>query len=387
MTRPAVVASLTLILVALGACRRPPAPGDALRGLSAAERARFDSGRAVFVQVFTPETGLGPLFNANACAECHEAPVVGGTGDEVERHAAAFHPEASGRACDELPAFGGPVFQDSVTPLLRAALGIDREPVPPAATAIAARTTPDVFGFGLLDAVPDSAILALADPEDRNGDGISGRPNRFFDGRLGRLGRKALVPTLREFNDGAFQIEQGITSPSVPVEGTVAGRPLPAGTDPAADPELQARALVVNDAFVRLLAPPAPLKQSREARQGRELFGRIGCAGCHVPALRTGDNPIAALKNKEVAAYTDLLLHDMGTELADICFGLATPSEFRTEPLMGLRLGTQFLHDGRAKTPEQAFDFHGGEGTRSRDLFRSLPAADRAALVAFLRTL
>ncbi|HMG19553.1 MAG TPA: hypothetical protein VK573_12570, partial [Gemmatimonadales bacterium] len=94
MTRPAVVASLTLILVALGACRRPPAPGDALRGLSAAERARFDSGRAVFVQVFTPETGLGPLFNANACAECHEAPVVGGTGDEVERHAAAFHPEA-----------------------------------------------------------------------------------------------------------------------------------------------------------------------------------------------------------------------------------------------------------------------------------------------------
>jgi CxxC motif-containing protein (DUF1111 family) len=387
MNRPGVVASLTLILGAFAACRRPPAPGEPLRGLSAAERARFDSGRVVFAQVFTPETGLGPLFNANACAECHEDPVSGGTGDEVERHAAAFHPEASGRACDELPAFGGPVFQDSVTPLLRAALGIDREPVPPTATAVAVRTTPDVLGFGLLDAVPDSAILALADPDDRNGDGISGRPNRFFDGRLGRLGRKALVPTLREFNDGAFQIEQGITSPSVPVEGTVAGRPLPAGTDPAADPELQAHGLVVTDAFVRLLAPPAPLKPSREARQGRELFGRIGCAGCHVPALRTGDSPIAALKNKEVAAYTDLLLHDMGPEAADICFGLATPSEFRTEPLMGLRLATQFLHDGRAKTPAQAIDLHGGEGAKSRDLFRALPAVDRAALVAFLKTL
>lgn len=387
MTGPASVAALLMILGSLGACRRPPAPGEPLRGISPAERARFDSGRAVFAQVFTPETGLGPLFNANACAECHEDPVSGGTGDEVERHAAAFHPEATGRACDELPAFGGPVFQDSVTPLLRAALGIDREPVPPAATAVAARTTPDVLGFGLLDAVPDSAILALADPDDRDGDGISGRPNRFFDGRLGRLGRKALVPTLREFNDGAFQIEQGITSPSVPVEGTVAGRPLPAGTDPAADPELQAHALVVNDAFVRLLAPPASIKASREARRGRDVFTQTGCAACHVPALRTGDNPIAALKNKEVAAYTDLLLHDMGAELADICFGLATPSEFRTEPLMGLRLATQFLHDGRAKTPEQAIDLHGGEGTRSRDLFRALPAEDRAALVAFLRTL
>jgi len=88
-----------------------------------------------------------------------------------------------------------------------------------------------------------------------------------------------------------------------------------------------------------------------------------------------------------VAAFTDLLLHDMGPDLADICFGLATPSEFRTEPLMGLRLRSHFLHDGRANTPEQAIDLHGGEATRSRELFRALPAADRAALLAFLKTL
>ena len=143
----------------------------------------------------------------------------------------------------------------------------------------------------------------------------------------------------------------------------------------------------MTDAFVRLLAPPAQLKESREARRGREVFAQTGCTSCHVPALRTGDNPIPALSHKEVAAYTDLLLHDMGPDLADICFGLATPSEFRTEPLMGMRLATHFLHDGRAKTPEEAIQMHAGEGTRSRDLFKALPAADRAALVAFLKTL
>src|SRR5206468_7998009 len=111
--------------------------------------------------------------------------------------------------------------------------------------------------------------------------------------------------------------------------------------------------LELTDAFVQLLAPPAPLKQSKEAQHGRDVFTRIGCPSCHIPTLRTGDNPIAALSHKDVAAYSDLLLHDMGQELADICFGLATPSEFRTEPLMGLRFSTHFLHDGRATTPEQ----------------------------------
>jgi CxxC motif-containing protein (DUF1111 family) len=375
-----------LAAICAAACR-PPQLGDPLRGLSKAERAQFDSGLVVFATTFTPAVGLGPLFNASGCGECHEDPVVGANGDEVERHAAVFHPERAGAMCDELADKGGPVFQDSVTPALHTALGIDHEPLPPMVTTVAARSTPDVFGFGLLDAVPDSEILKYADPDDRNGDGISGRPNRFFDGRLGRFGRKALVPTLREFNDGAFQVEIGITNPSVPVEGTVTGDSLPAGTDPAPDPELGERGLELTDAFVRLLAPPAPLKQTGEARRGSDIFARVGCTSCHVPALRTGDNPIRALSHKEVAAYTDLLLHDMGPDLADICLGLATPSEFRTEPLMGLRHATQFLHDGRAKTPEQAVDLHGGEGARARDLFKALPAADRAALLAFLKTL
>lgn len=378
---------LGLALTALAGCRPQPKLGDPLPGLSAVERDRFARGRAVFDSTFTPTTGLGPLFNADGCGECHEEPVLGGVGDEVERHAAAFHPDTAVRACDELAASGGPVFQQHVTPLLKAALAIDSEPVSAAATAVAARTTPPVFGFGLLDAVPDSAILAYADPDDQNRDGISGRPNRFFDGRLGRFGRKALIPTLREFIAGAFTIEQGITNPAVPLEETVAGAPLPHGTDPAPEPELSADGLDAADAFVRLLAPPAALKASREARDGRTVFDRIGCAQCHVPTLPTGESAVAALRHRSVAVYSDLLLHDMGSDLADICLGLATPAEFRTEPLMGLRLVTRLLHDGRAATVEAAIDLHGGEAAASRDRFRALSATERAALLAFLQTL
>ena len=387
MNRPLGVWCVALALVAVAACRRPPQPGDPLRGLTAAERARFDSGRVVFDSAFAPETGLGPLFNAVACGECHEDPAAGGAGDEIERHATAFHPAATARPCDELVALGGPVFQQRVTPALRAAVGIDSEPVPPQMTAIAARTSPDILGFGLLDAVPDSAILVRADPDDRDRDGISGRPNRFFDGRVGRFGRKALVPTLREFNDGAFPVEQGVTNPAALDEGTFGDRPFPAGTDPTPEPELSREGIDLVDFFVRRLAPPAPQHLSREARQGRDAFTSVGCDGCHVPVLRTGDSPIPALRRREVAAYTDLLLHDMGPELADICFALATPSEFRTEPLMGVRLMARFLHDGRATTLEQAIELHAGEAARSRDRFRALPAEQRAALVAFLKTL
>src|SRR5207237_4514540 len=130
---------------------------------------------------------------------------------------------------------GGPVIQDSVTPALHAALGIERESVPAAATDSAVRTTPSLLGFGLLEAVPDAEILALADPLDRNGDGISGRPDRTADGRLGRFGRKAQIATLREFTAGAFVNEMGITSPTEPRVQTVWGEALPPGRSPTPD--------------------------------------------------------------------------------------------------------------------------------------------------------
>src|SRR6266487_1470811 len=370
MSRGPAVA-LLLVTATTSHCNKPVNAGDPLRGLSSAEQHRFRRGRVVFDSLFTPEKGLGPLFNATGCGECHEEPVAGGSGDEVEVHATAFH---AGAACDPLAGEGGPVIQLKVTPALKAALGIDSEPFPKRATGRGRRTSLAIFGRGLLDAVPDAVILSYADSADRNHDGIRGRPNRF-------------VPTLDEFNAGAFVAEMGVTDPAQPTEETIGGAPIPPGVDPVADPEINQEQLDLTNDFVRFLAPPSPAPLTNEGRRGRELFSRVGCAGCHIPALRTGDSPVPALARTTFYAYTDLLLHDMGPDLADICLGLATPSDFRTEPLIGLRLATHFLHDGRAKTPEQAIELHAGEGARARDLFQALPAGDRAALVAFLKTL
>jgi CxxC motif-containing protein (DUF1111 family) len=371
-------------LALLTACAAPTNPGDPLPGLTERELAQFGRGQLEFERTFSPETGLGPLFNAESCVACHGEPASGGGGEIVEVHATAFDEEGG---CDPLLDVGGPVYQQRVTAALRDALDVEEEPIPSRATARAVRTTPDVFGFGLLDAVPEEAILALADPDDRDGDGVSGRVNRFFDGRVGRFGRKALIPTLREFNEGAFLIEQGVTTPANPVEGTVAGIALPGGVDPAPEPEIDQVAIDSTDAFVRFLAPPASLPLPRSGRRGRGVFRTIGCAACHVPTLKTGEHLVHALSSRRVEAYTDLLLHDMGPELADICLGEATPSEFRTEPLMGLRFSRRFLHDGRAVSIEEAIRMHDGEAAPARDRFDALSDADRQALLEFLKAL
>ena len=381
-------------LALLAACEREPKLGDPIAGLTREQRAQFERGKEAFAEEFCTETGLGPLFNANSCAECHESPVAGGPGEEVELHMTAFSPGEE-PFCNPLTEQGGPVIQQHATAALTVALGIRKEPEPSKATGRGRRTTPDLFGFGLLDAVPEETILALADPDDRNHDGISGRVNRAPDGHVGRFGRKAAVASLHEFNGSAYLFEQGVTSPAFPDEESIGGKPVPDGVDPVGEPEITQETLDATDAFVRFLAPPAPKHLDAEGKRGKQVFTEIGCAACHVPTLRTAaDHPVKALRDKEVAAYTDLLLHDMGPELADICLGLATPSEFRTEPLMGLRLSedidegeARFLHDGRAKTIEEAIRLHGGEGTSSRDLFKLLPETDRLALVTFLRSL
>ena len=370
-------------LFVFAACAKVVKPGDPIPGLAREQRARFARGKTVFDSIFTPETGLGPLFNSTGCGECHEDPAAGGRGDEIEVHAAAFHAPA----CDPLVEEGGPVVQQHTTPALKQALGIDSEPFPPSATARAHRTSPVVFGRGLLDLVPDSVILSYADPDDRNQDGIRGRPGRALDGRVGRFGRKALVPTLREFNAGAFPTETGVTDPEQPTEENIGGQPIPPGVDPLPEPEISSEALALADDFVRFLGAPTPANLGKEGRRGRALFAQLGCASCHIPKLRTGYSPLPALAHREFPAYTDLLLHDMGPELADICLGVATPEDFRTEPLLDLRDAKTFLHDGRASGIEQAVELHGGEGAGARDRFNGLSAADRAAVVAFLKSL
>ena len=377
-------ATLLAALVGTMSCGGRPQPGSPLDGLTDAQRERFRMGRVVFNQVFTPPTGLGPLFNNVSCASCHNDPLPGGSGPFTQVNAAILNADGF---CDPLADRGGPIFQLSLTPALRDALGIDAEPIPPEADK-GRRTTPDVFGFGFLDAVPEATILGLADPDDDDGDGISGRVNRFFDGRVGRFGRKALTPTLAEFNEGAFHFEQGVTVPNFITEGTVGGQPIPAGVDPVPEPEVSAELVAQTHAYVQTLALVQPNSLDGTARRGQQTFSRIGCAKCHVPNLRTGDYPIQVIANREFAAYTDLLLHDMGLELSDLCQGLvATPAEFRTEPLMGLRLVRRYLHDGRATSIEQAVDLHAGEAARSRDAFRALSGSDRTALVRFLRSL
>jgi CxxC motif-containing protein (DUF1111 family) len=370
----------------------PFAPaGSPLPGLSPAQRALFRQGSAVFQIEFVPENGLGPLFNAVGCAACHENPVVGGSGsndpeeegEDVETHASAF----IGAVCDDRAAVGGQVVQQQVTPALEAALGITAEPDIPGATASGRRTTPDVFGFGLLDAVPDAEIAALADPYDLNGDGISGRVHRLPDGRVGRFGRKAQEADLTAFNSGAFVMEMGVTNPGNQTEQTVGGNPLPDGVDPTPEPEITQDEFAAADAFVHLLAPPRPRPLDFTGVIGKAVFGKIGCASCHVPALVTGASPVSAISRKVVPAYTDLLLHDMGPRLADICLGEALPSEFRTEPLMGLRFATAFMHDGRALTIQQAIAAHGGEAAGARSRFARLTLFERFALLKFLRTL
>ncbi len=379
------------VLVLLGCTPKPSKQaelGDPLLGLNREQLARFAEGKKVFEREFTPEDGLGPLFNSNACAECHESPVVGGVGDEVEIHASRF---VAPDVCDPLFQEGGPVIQQNATPLLQGH-GIQKEQIPPSATSQAQRSTPPVFGFGLVDAIPDQAILSYEDPNDKNHDGISGRANRSLDGRLGRFGRKAFVATLFDFNAGAFPAEQGVTTPLSPVEETINGQPVPPDTDPAGDPEISQKEIdQVND-FVRFLAPP-PRKfvqehpEKEQVEQGEKVFKQVHCAACHVPQMKTGPSDIAALDRKPVFLYSDLLLHDMGPDLADICLGLAAPSEFRTELLMGLRFREQFLHDGRAKTVRGAIEQHGGEATKSREAFKALSEKNKEALLKFLGTI
>ena len=412
MQRATISTVASFLALALAACtdtpppsspNRPPpsaratlADGDdvqldvPLAGLTAAELDRFNRGRVVFSRVFTEAEGLGPSFNSAACANCHEEPSVGGTGDDLVEDIETHVARLSGTTCEDLAAFGGGVIQHHTTGLLQAAYPgylAEITPVEPG-TVVAHRSTPALFGFGLLDAIPASAIQALADPTDAAGDSISGRPS-LANGKLLRFGRKATDETLLGFNAGAFQNEMGITSSVALAEQLLVGVPFPfsSAISPTTGAELSNKDLALATDFVRFLRPPPQAKRDALANDGRELFSSVGCASCHVPSLQTAPSTVRALDRVTVSAFTDLLLHDMGPGLADICRGNTLASEFRTEPLMGLRFRERFLHDARAETLDDAVLQHGGEATRARDRFAGLKASQRAALIAYLNTL
>ena len=363
--------------------------GNPIPGLNGAQLAAFFRGKDVFERTFTDANGLGPTFNASSCAECHGEPedggVTGAGGDEVETHFSRWY----SNQCDAMNAQGGFVHQDSITSTLFSLGYSTPEPFPNTRFyyyQMGTRTTPDVFGFGLLSLVPDNSIRALADPNDLNRDGVSGRVHQAAGGAVGRFGRKAQEPNLNVFNTNAFHDEMGVTTNANIKENTYGSAVLPARADPARDPELSDADLADLNAFMLFLAPPSQLPATTETLSGQRFFSQIGCANCHVPTLTTGNNIVAALRNKPVRAFTDLLLHDMG-EQQDICLGNADEFEFRTEPLMGARFNETFMHDGRASTVEEAIQLHGGEGSRARSSFDRLTPTQKAAVVAYVLTL
>lgn len=364
-------------------------PGTPLPGLSEAQLGEFQAGLALFDKVYTPEEGLGPLFNENQCSACHTVPASGGT-TGFERVVKATRFEGPG-ACDALSHEGGENIRSQATPLLKAH-GVEREVIPPSATEVGRFLPPFLFGLGLVEAIPDETILSREDPDDLDRDGISGRAGRTPDGRLARFGRKAEFATVTEFIDGALRFEMGLTTPRNPEEETINGVPVPPGTDPAPDPEVGQGTLDLLTAFVRFLVPPGRATPRSTAHRdtlaaGERLFHAMGCAQCHTPSLRTGPSDVPALHRKTVNLYSDLLLHDMGPALTDVCGVAASPAEVRTEMLMGLRHRDIYLHDGRTGDLAEAVLAHGGEAQDARDAFAGLTWLRQQYVLIFLRSL
>ena len=267
-------------------------------------------------------------------------------------------------------------------------------------TMTSVRMSPPVFGLGLLAAVPDKDIVALADPDDRNHDGVRGRVNHVWNSEtsraeVGRFGLKANQPTLRQQVASALIGDMGLTSSLFKEQNctakeeaclrTASGRYLEASDD-------DLKSLV---GYMEAVAPPLRRAGDRASTQGEQLFRQIGCASCHVPSLTTGaDGPLRHAANRAIHPYTDLLLHDMGEGLADGRPDFeASGRDWRTAPLWGIGLaGTvldkpTYLHDGRARTLSEAILWHGGEAAHARNAFAALNENNRNAIIAFLNSL
>jgi CxxC motif-containing protein (DUF1111 family) len=391
--RTAGIMILTAGLTGLAACGGEvesayAEPGEPLPGLTDLQLERFYAGRQIFDHHWTPEEGLGPLYMQFSCGACHDVPSIGGAGVEPLREATYWDPETG---CDYLLEEGGPLVQDHATPLLQE-LGVNFEATPPSANGYLIMEAPALYGLGLLEAIPEATILSREDPDDADGDGISGRASRLPDGRLGRLGHKAYRATIDELVRGSFQRSMGLTNPDALEEETINGRPMPPEADPAPDPEIEFSTMEVVSEFIRYLAPPAPSapfteEEADSIARGEEIFHSLGCPGCHVPSMVTGPNEIEALDRKTVHLYSDLLLHDLAPRRPTICGPTATPSEVRTARLMGIRFREVLMHDSRAPDVNRAIMEHGGEGAMARARYEALTPEGRRLLLRFISSL
>ncbi len=415
--------------------------------LSPLRRLDFSVGNSFFRNpwVIAPSTtiardGLGPLFNTNACQNCHIKDGRGHPPGPNARSAASMlvrlSVPATGAQADTLqrlgvipePTYGGQL-QDMANPgvapeakvriryspltvhfadgsqvelrqptLVISQLGYG--PMHPH-TLFSARIAPPMIGLGLLEAIPESALMAHADPDDADQDGISGRANRVWDDALektvlGRFGWKAGQPTLNQQNAHAFAGDMGLTSSLMPNDDCsawqTACRNAVNGGEPEVSPELLASVLF----YTRNLAVPARRDvDSAPVLNGKGLFHQAGCQKCHVPSFTTAAEAAEPeLAKQLIRPYSDLLLHDMGEGLADQRGEfLASGREWRTAPLWGIGLTeavnghTQFLHDGRARNLLEAILWHGGEAEAAKQQVLTFTAEERSALLAFLNSL
>ena len=408
------------------------------RNLNNEERRVFEVGDSFFNQnwVTAPAStesrdGLGPVFNAQSCSSCHSHDGRARPPENDEDPARGLLLRLSvmtpGGPHDE-PVYGGQLQDRAIIGVpAEGRIGIRYEAVEgeyPDGTGftlrkpsyevldpafgplhpdvmISPRIAPVTFGVGLLEGIPEERILSASDPDDADGDGISGRPNMVLDvatgtNVLGRFGWKANQPTVEQQSAGAFLGDIGITSSYFPHENCLDTQALCREAPDGGNPEVPDERLAKVTFYLQTLAVPAMRDiDDPEVQQGARLFVTTGCSSCHTPRHETPeDYPIRALAGQVFFPYTDLLLHDMGEGLADNRpDGLATGSEWRTPPLWGIGLvevvngHTTLLHDGRARNLEEAILWHGGEAEQARDNFMGLSPDEREALIRFLRSL
>lgn len=374
----------------------PDAPDESqildgpIEGLTTDQQARFLRGDLAFnTEVFTKETGLGPIFVATSCASCHPGDGKGHPFTTLTRFG---QKDATGNKYLHL---GGPQLQNRALP------GFTPEVIPAGAT-FSRFTPPANTGLGYLMALSDDQILAEADPNDLDGDGISGVPN-FIDAPeyyvpspgnhshngkyIGRFGKKAAAVDLMHQTVNAYNQDIGITSGYSNIDPMT-------GHDTGAEISEQ----TIQDVVFYLMSLKAPIQRnstSEAVTVGKGVFQEVGCHRCHKPEWTTPTSTFAFLSNKTFHPYTDLLLHDLGPGLDDgYTEGAALTSEWRTPPLWGLGLsknaqgGEYFLlHDGRARSIDEAIRLHGGEAATSKEKYTQLTNEKRSALITFLESL
>ncbi len=389
---------LACVLVFSFACEKiiPPAPAEnslldgPMEGLTHAEQAQFLAGDIAFnEEVFTTQTGLGPLFVATSCGSCHIGDGKGHPFTTLTRFGQTLPNTAPDRS------IGGPQLQHRALP------GYEPEQVPAGVPSMQFNP-PAVTGLGLLAALTDAQILAQADQANADNPGISGIPNyispppyfipqnnhQAVDGKyIGRFGKKGAAIDLLQQTVGAYNQDMGITSTFEPVD---------VATGLITDPEVSDQTVKDIVFYLRTLKAPLPRKtDDAEVLQGKALFQTLRCSACHTPSWTTLQSDIAALSNKTFFPYTDLLLHDMGAELDDgATEGSAETYEWKTPALWGLGLSPNsqggeyyLMHDGRARSIEEAILLHGGEAAQSKEAYQALSQADKDALIQFLESL